>query len=454
MAGLNLPANPAQSICRGVAKLLAFVLLASTLCSCIETNKPVIAERDRLNVGPSFSFGKDNIFKRTSANLYVGEKEIYSFRYIRKEERAELYMFQIEKAPDTFETGFYKVAEDNSARVGQFTCEKEIVAAAKRYQLDISCSERNTPVVTGDFDSADMNCFVLAALNLQKQEGLFAWSPVNVFDGIKPPPSPHEMTCERDLPQTASASDGRLDGPRVALIIGNSHYTSMPSLTNPQNDAADVDAALRSLGFDTVVGIDLDRAHMNDVLSRFSRKAAGAAVAIVYYAGHGMQFEGKNYLLPTDANLVAETDVNRFQLLPVDDLIDVLALAKGMQLIFLDACRINPVEREFKNKIASAAGATRAGAQTRGFSRIVRSGLIVMFATTANEVAADADAAGRNSPFTSQFLKDIVTPNLEIRQVLNRVQNDVYMSTKKAQLPEITSQYVGPDLVLRMLANK
>ena len=238
-------------------------------------------------------------------------------------------------------------------------------------------------------------------------------------------------------------------GRRVALVIGNSSYKNMPSLRNPSNDAADVGKSLKELGFDAIIATDLDRVGMNDAISRFARKVGNADIALVYYAGHGMQYSGRNYLLPTDANLEGVADVNRFQLTPVEDIVDVLAAAKGIQLIVLDACRNNPAEREFKNRVASAPGGDRDASSTRGFSRIeVRSGLLVTYATAANAVAADGD--GRNSPFTRAFLDNVGTPDLEIRQMLYKVQSDVYASTKSRQLPEISSLYVGPNIQLKV----
>ena len=237
-------------------------------------------------------------------------------------------------------------------------------------------------------------------------------------------------------------------GRRVALVVGNSEYRLMPSLKNPRNDAVDVEASLKNLGFQTVLATDLDRNGMNAAVERFSRLAKGANVAVVYYSGHGMQFGGKNYLLPTDANLEEQADVNRYRLLPVDDLIEVLGAVDGLQLIILDACRNNPVERDFKNKVASVAGANRDVASTRGFVRMdARSGLIITYATAPNDVAADG--IGRNSPFTQAFLKNISVPDMDIRQVLFRVQSEVYTSSGRKQLPEISSLYVGPEVRFR-----
>ncbi|WP_454620435.1 caspase family protein [Bradyrhizobium cenepequi] len=237
-------------------------------------------------------------------------------------------------------------------------------------------------------------------------------------------------------------------GRRVALVVGNAFYRHMPSLQNPKNDAADVERALKSLGFETLLATDLDRSGMNSVVERFSRLVQGADVAIIYYSGHGMQFAGKNYLLPTDANLESSADVNRYRLLPVDDLVEMLGLSNGLQLIVLDACRNNPVEKDFKNRVASAPGGNRDVAATKGFTRMdARSGLIITYATAPNDVAADGQ--GRNSPFTQAFLKNIAAPDMDIRQVLFRVQSEVYSSSGRQQLPEISSLYVGPEVRLK-----
>jgi len=256
-----------------------------------------------------------------------------------------------------------------------------------------------------------------------------------------PPPAP---------PQASTTMPGRVSpaGRRVALVIGNSAYKAMPVLRNPTNDATDVANALKNIGFETVVATDLTRAEMDQAVDRFSRIANGADVALVYYSGHGMQFGGKNYLLPIDADLQNLADINRYRLLPVDDLVDVLQSAKGPQLIVLDACRNNPVERDFKNKFAAASGSlTRDGGVSRGFERIdARNGLVVVYSTASNSVAADG--SDRNSPFTKVFLKDMVTPDIEFRQMLFRVQSDVYEATKQQQLPEISSLYIGPDVRL------
>jgi hypothetical protein len=229
---------------------------------------------------------------------------------------------------------------------------------------------------------------------------------------------------------------------RVALVIGNSTYRSAPALTNPKNDAADVGQSLRALGFETIVATDLDRTGMNDALDRFSRVVGGADIALVYYSGHGMQFAGRNYLLPIEATLSSLEDVNKFRLLPLDDVFDVLQMAQGARVIILDACRNNPVEEEFKRRIASRPGANRDALLTRGLGRVsVGNGLIVAYSTQSNDVASDG--TGRNSPFTSAFLKNVSLPDIDLRNMLFRVQDEVDRETKGRQRPELSISLVG-----------
>jgi peptidyl-prolyl cis-trans isomerase A (cyclophilin A) len=229
---------------------------------------------------------------------------------------------------------------------------------------------------------------------------------------------------------------------RVALVIGNAAYRHLPQLTNPRNDAEDVGRSLRELGFETIVATDLDRGGMNGVLGRFSRAVEQADIAVVYYAGHGMQFAGSNYLLPVEAKLESAGDVNRFQLMPADDIVEAMRPARGARLLILDACRNNPVEDDLKRRLASAPGANRSAIQTRGFTRIsAGDGLIVAYATQANDVANDGTA--RNSPFTTAFLRHVATPDMDLRQMLFRVQDDVNRATGGRQRPELSISLVG-----------
>jgi hypothetical protein len=228
---------------------------------------------------------------------------------------------------------------------------------------------------------------------------------------------------------------------RVALVIGNSAYKNAPVLLNPKNDAEDIAKSLRDLDFFTIVATDLDRAGMNDALDRFSRAVRGADIALVYYSGHGMQFGGKNYLLPVEAQLESADDVNRFRLMPLDDVFDVLQSARGARIVMLDACRNNPVEVDIKRRLASTSGANRDAYLTRGLSRVTANGLIVAYATQADDVAADG--TGRNSPFAAALLRNMGSPGLDVRQMFFNVQDEVDRLTAGKQRPELSISLVG-----------
>lgn len=229
---------------------------------------------------------------------------------------------------------------------------------------------------------------------------------------------------------------------RVALVIGNAAYRHAPRLSNPLNDAHDVAGALRELGFQTVVATDLNRAGMNGALEQFSRIAAGADVAVVYYSGHGMQWGNRNYLLPVDARLTEAFDVNRFRLLPLDDVLEVMAPVARVRLLLLDACRNNPMEEELKLRIASRPGTIRDAVLTRGLVRSPLShGWIIAYATQANMVALDGTA--RNSAFTTAFLNNVSAVDLDIKLMLFKVQDEVDRLTDRKQLPELSISHVG-----------
>ena len=169
---------------------------------------------------------------------------------------------------------------------------------------------------------------------------------------------------------------------RVALVIGNGAYRETPVLVNPKNDAADVGRSLDRLGFKTIVATDLDRNGMIDALDRFSHMIADAEIALVYYSGHAMQYDGRNYLLPVDAQLSSAADVNRLRLTLLDDIIDVLQAAPGAHVIVLDSCRNNPMENELKRRVVALPDRNRNGIPTRGLVRIpAATGMLIVYAT-------------------------------------------------------------------------
>jgi peptidoglycan/xylan/chitin deacetylase (PgdA/CDA1 family) len=222
---------------------------------------------------------------------------------------------------------------------------------------------------------------------------------------------------------------------RVALVIGNGAYQDAPRLPNPPNDAEDVVATLRRNGFDIISGSDLNRAAMEDAAIRFARAARTADVAMFYYSGHAIQFAGVNYLAPVDIQLRDEADLRR--MIRLDDIVADLQQARNVRILVLDACRDNPLADELKRSI----GATRALPLQRGLAKIdTPQGMIVAYATQAGRTADDG--IGRNSPYTSSFLKHVEEQE-EIGTFFRHVSIDVYEATKHAQLPEYTVSLTG-----------
>lgn len=225
---------------------------------------------------------------------------------------------------------------------------------------------------------------------------------------------------------------------RVALVIGNGKYAHTGALPNPPNDARDVAATLRDIGFDVSQGSDLDRNGMERLIRDFLRKASSAKVALLFYAGHGMQIDGRNYLVPVDAKLETTTDLN-FEAIELDRLLDSLNDPQRATVVILDACRDNPLARSFAGKL----GPARSGAVGTGLAAYANpgTGTLIAFATAPGKVALDGD--GTNSPFTLSLTKHLRTPGLEVRQLLTRVRRDVAESTGGRQVPWDNSSLLG-----------
>ena len=222
---------------------------------------------------------------------------------------------------------------------------------------------------------------------------------------------------------------------RVALVIGNGAYVHAPHLPNPPHDAEDVAAALRRTGFETILGIDLDKARMEDAAINFARAARNADVAVFYYSGHALQYSGVNYLMPVDASLADEADLRRAT--RVDDILDDLKQARNLRILVLDSCRDNPLADELKRSI----GRTRSASIARGLARIESpDGTIISYSTQAGRTAADGD--GRNSPYTTAFLRHIEEKD-EISTVFHRISADVFDSSNGTQVPELSLSFFG-----------
>jgi uncharacterized caspase-like protein len=230
----------------------------------------------------------------------------------------------------------------------------------------------------------------------------------------------------------AFVTDARADQ-RVALVIGNSAYQNVPKLPNPVNDARAVTALFKRAGFDVVESRpDLGISNLKRALRDFTDLAAQADVAVVYYAGHGIEVDGNNYLVPVDAVLERDVDVED-ETVSVDRVLKALDPAKRLRLVILDACRDNPFARTMKRTTA-----TRSTGAGLAKMEPLTSDTLIAFAARAGSTAMDGD--GKNSPFTSALLKHLATPGLDVRLALGRVRDDVMKATSgKSPLSTVRS---------------
>ncbi|WP_339073312.1 SUMF1/EgtB/PvdO family nonheme iron enzyme [Sinorhizobium meliloti] len=234
-------------------------------------------------------------------------------------------------------------------------------------------------------------------------------------------------------PRPADADGER----RVALVIGIGAYENVTRLVNPSRDAAAMSGTLRDLGFDVTEGIDLDLPQFTNKVREFGRKAAGADLALLFYAGHGIQVDNENWLLPTDAKLLDRLDLE-YEAINADALLRAMENAKG-RVLLLDACRDNPFREGFLSK-----GQTRS--LSRGLARVnvENTGTLIAFATSPGAVADDGFSGGEaNSPFTAALLANMSAPGLEIRQMLTRTRQHVIAATGGRQVPWENSSLVA-----------
>ena len=214
---------------------------------------------------------------------------------------------------------------------------------------------------------------------------------------------------------------------RAALVIGNSVYQSAGKLENPANDAAAIVESLKRLGFTSVIHKpDLDHRNFRRALFEFSRLADGADMALIYYAGHGIEVDKRNYLIPVDAQLREPRDVD-LEAVPLDIVIATLDGARKLRLVVLDACRDNP----FRARMTQRGGTRSVG---RGLARIdAPSNTLVAYA--AKEGTTADDGTGEHSPFTEALLQHLETPGLEINFLFRRVRDSVISATGGRQEP-------------------
>jgi len=225
---------------------------------------------------------------------------------------------------------------------------------------------------------------------------------------------------------------------RVAFVVGNGIYKNVTPLQNPPIDAKSMAGVLRNAGFDVVEGVNLTRQEMTERLLEFGKKTPGADVAVFFYAGHGIALDGINYLLPVDADIKSEMDVKLGNAINVDLTLDQTMTAAKVKLVFLDACRDNPIAARIK----AAAGTRSVSVQTGLAEMKSGEGTLIAFATGPGQTALDGEV-GTNSPFTRALMANIAQPGVEIQQAMTQVRAQVNEETKKEQLPWGHTNLIG-----------
>jgi hypothetical protein len=226
-------------------------------------------------------------------------------------------------------------------------------------------------------------------------------------------------------------------GRRVALIIGNGAYGEAAALPNPPNDARAVGAAMERLGFEVHLAVDVTQAQMLAAVDAYAQALQGAEAALLFYAGHGVQLDGRNFMLPTDIKIENERSV-RYGALDINEVVAEMERASPVNIILLDACRNNPFVEQLKRSLK-----TRSTSVATGLAPIKpqSSGTIIGFAAAAGEVAADGE--GANSPYTTALLQEIEKPGVEVALALRRVAGHVIEETKGEQRPELLVRLVN-----------
>jgi peptidoglycan hydrolase-like protein with peptidoglycan-binding domain len=225
---------------------------------------------------------------------------------------------------------------------------------------------------------------------------------------------------------------------RVAFVVGNGAYKFAQPLPNPSIDAKAMAGMLRNIGFEVVEGTDLGRNEMAARLGEFALKTQGADVALFFYAGHGIAVNGKNYLIPVDADLKSEIDVKIGAAIEVDAALDQTMSDAKVKLVLLDACRDNP----FVGKIMRSAR-TRSTVVPNGLAEMKSGeGTMIAFATAPGQTALDGKA-GDNSPFTRALIANLAEPGLEVGHALTKVRAQVQDETNKQQIPWTNTNLTG-----------
>ena len=223
------------------------------------------------------------------------------------------------------------------------------------------------------------------------------------------------------------------DSKRVALVIGNSKYVNAVALPNPANDAHLIASTLRNAGFEVIEGVDQDNAGMHSLISKFTEESYNADLAVIFYAGHGMQVDGKNYLIPIDAELTSPAYL-KTRTVQIDEFMAALPADPAVGIIILDACRDNPLARTLAAALPKSrslgAGLAPVDAKADGMGT---GGVLIAYATDPGAIAFDGN--GVDSPYSLALAKHLTEPGVEIQSALTRVRGEVTEATQGRQRP-------------------
>jgi len=224
------------------------------------------------------------------------------------------------------------------------------------------------------------------------------------------------------------AQPSRAATDRVALVIGNGAYENAAQLANPPNDATDVANALRRIGFDVVEGHNVTKRDMEEKIRDFGRKLDSASLALFFYAGHGLQVSGRNYLVPIDAKLTPAAALD-MEMVRLDLIHRTMEREARTSILFFDACRDNPLARTLARSMGSQSPEVG-----QGLAAIESgAGTLISFSTQPGNVALDGK--GRNSPYSGALIKQLSTSNEDLNWILIAVRNDVMRQTDHRQVP-------------------
>lgn len=230
---------------------------------------------------------------------------------------------------------------------------------------------------------------------------------------------------------------------RVALVVGNSSYQTVPQLPNPSRDANSVAKMFRDAGFEKVdIVLDAGNLDFKRSIRKFQDEADHADIAVIYYAGHGIEISGTNYLIPTDARLASDRDAED-EAIPLERLVSSADGAKKLRVVILDACRDNPFTVKMRRERRTASRAV-----STGLGKVEPTSTDTLIAYAAKAGSTAEDGSGEHSPFTTALLKNLTIPGLDIRLAFGRIRDEVLKITGSRQEPFVYGSLGGGNISL------